>query len=219
MSPANLNLAEDPFLNRRPVQRLRMALWILGLVLLAVNVNLYMENRVKTTEERSRLRALEDEIERESEAIVELQDTLRELGPQEQNSAVVFLNQRIGERTFPWGELFDTLGEVLPAAVRLRSLNPKVGGQSPSRGVPEVRDETQDLVGLSITGIAKTDEALYQLVDAFFAHPRFERPKLSYERSQGAGNLSFALNVDYLPAVSSLPENDAAVDPETEAES
>ena len=218
MSPVNLNLAEDPFLNRRPVERFQIVFWLLGAILLALNVNSYLQNRRDTTEFRERLQSLDAQIERESVATVELQDTLRELGPQEQNSRVDFLNQRIAERTFPWGELFDDLGEILPRGVRLRSVNPRVDrhgrGRRGSRGGPrDTRGEDDDVVGLAITGIARREEALYLLVDHFFAHSRFSDPDLNSERTLDDGQLSFNLTVAYFPrersAGEQAPENEA----------
>ena len=60
---SRLNLAKDPFLNRKPVQRFQWILWILGTVLLALNVSSYLQNRTDTTELRARSRGLEEEIE------------------------------------------------------------------------------------------------------------------------------------------------------------
>ena len=199
MSPVNLNLARDPFLNRGPVKRFQIVLWLLGAILLALNVNSYLQNRRDSTELRERLQGIDRQIEHESEAIVELQDTLRALGPQEQNSRVDFLNQRIAERTFPWGELFDDLGKVLPKPVRLRSVNPKVDRRSRGARASRVKDGDNRRVSLAITGVAKREEALYLLVDRFFAHPRFSDPDLNSERTLENGQLSFVLGVTYLP--------------------
>ena len=211
MSPVNLNLAGDPFLNRRPVKRFQIVFWLLGAILLALNVDSYLQNRGDSTEFREQLQSLDAQIEGESEATVALQNTLRELGPQEQNSRVYFLNQQIAERTFPWGELFDDLGKILPRAVRLRSVNPRVDRHR--RGPRASRIEDDDNVGLSITGIARREEALYSLVDQFFAHSRFGDPDLNSERTLDNGHLSFSLTVTYLPrqgpAPKETPEDEA----------
>ena len=199
MNPGNLNLARDPFLNRRPVERLRRVLWGAGLVLLALNGSFYLDNRRDSTVLRGELRAAVAEIDSESEAILELRQTLSELGPQDQNSKVAFLNQRIAERTFPWGELFDNLGEILPENVRLRSLSPKVDRRT-SRGRRATDDGSSRSVGLAISGAARTDDSLYELIDAFFRHPAFETPKLAHQRNQAGGNVTFSMNVNYLPA-------------------
>lgn len=197
MSSARPNLAEDPFLNRTPVERFRLALWLLGAVLLALNVSSYLQQRADSTELRARSRLLEEEIDRRSDTVVALQETLLALGPQEQNSTVRFLNRRIAERTFPWGELFDNLGEILPSRVRLRSLTPRVGGRATRRGARAV-DDPRGVVELAITGIAGSDDALYRLLDAFFEHPRFEDPKLGHQRSDDGGAQVFSLDVTYL---------------------
>ena len=198
MSSPVLNLARSPFLNRRSVKRFCLVLWVFGLVLLALNVTSYLRNRSDSTDLRSRLRALNDEIAAVDQDVLRLQVTIRELGPEEQNSRVLFLNQQIAERTFRWGELFDELGEILPQGVRLRSLDPR----SPRQGPRSARNDATSArrrVALSISGIAKTETAIYELVDALFAHPHFFGPDLKNERRQDSGNISFALSVGYLP--------------------
>ncbi len=177
MSSRVLNLARSPFLNRRLVERFCLVFWVLGAVLIALNVSSYLRNRSDSTDLRSRLRALNAEIAVVGEDVASLHATIRELGPEEQNSRVRFLNQQIAERTFPWGELFDELGQILPQGVRLRNLYPEIARKAPRNA----RDEgagARRRVALSITGIAKTDKALYELVDALFAHPNFSAPDL-----------------------------------------
>ena len=198
MSSPILNLARSPFLNRRLVERFCLVFWVLGLVLIALNVSSYLRNRSDSTDLRSRLRALDGEIAAVGEEVDGLQATIRELGPEEQNSRVRFLNQQIAERTFPWGELFDELGQILPQGVRLRNLYPKSARRRPT----DARDDgtgARGRVALSITGVAKTETAIYELVDALFAHPHFSAPDLKNDRRQDSGSFTFALSVGYQP--------------------
>ena len=211
MSAPILNLSNAPFLNRRPVLRFVAALWLLGLVLVALNATSFMRNRSGSTDLRSQLRSLNTEIEAVGAQIVDLQATLEDLDPEKQNSRVLYLNERIVERTFPWGRLFDDLGEVLPRQVRLRNLNPTI--EKPTSRRRSTQGSEQDLVGLAIQGIAKNDEALYALVDGLFAHPGFVSPELNHERRRDAGQVSFGLHVQYLPGVAPEPSaGPAAVD-------
>ncbi len=46
--------------------------------------------------------------------------------------------------------------------------------------------------------MAKTDDSLYELVDAFFASPAFARPRL-FQESTDAGEVEFTIEVDYRP--------------------
>jgi len=195
---SRLNLAKDPFLNRKPVERFQWALWILGAVLLALNVSSYMQNRTDTTELRARSRGLEEQIEAEAKQILGLQDTLNTLGPQQQNARVAFLNAKIAQRTFPWGEVFDNIGEILPRRARLRTLNPTTGRRGSRRSQTA---SSQKKVRLIISGIAETDEVLYELLDAFFSHDRFDNPNLSNERRTEAGHISFSMEVDFLAVI------------------
>ena len=109
---------------------------------------------------------------------------------------MLYLNQQIGERTFPWGELFDELGEILPRGVRLRNLLPE-SLRKGSRAARDAGAGAQPSVALSITGIAKTEAAIYELVDALFAHPHFSAPDLKRDRRQDSGDFSFVLSVRY----------------------
>ena len=197
-----LNLSRSPFLNRRPVRRFCLVLWLLGIVLVTLNVTSYLRNRSGSTDLRAQLRGLQAEIESVGGEIEGLQATLVELGPERQNSRVMFLNERIAERTFPWGELFDDLGEVLPRKVRLRNLNPKVDAAGSGRNAPLDGEPARRRVSLALQGVAKSDNAVYDLLDALFAHPSFTSPELNNERRQDSSQISFVIHVVYLPGTS-----------------
>ena len=196
MNDSLMNLSSHPFLNRRPVQRFRLALWCLGLVLLILNVSSYLRNLSDSTDLRGRGRDLDGEIAVVEKQIAGHEEVLEQLGPEKQNSRVQFLNERIEERTFPWGELFDDIGEVLPREVRLRNLSPKAAGERNAGTQAPERAQ----VALSVTGFARSDLAVYELVNALFAHPRFASPELLSERRQESGQVLFALKFFYLPS-------------------
>jgi hypothetical protein len=52
-------------------------------------------------------------------------------------------------------------------------------------------------VTLTMGGAARDSEALYEFVDALFAHPAFERPDLENERERE--EVEFSLSAVYLP--------------------
>ena len=129
-----------------------------------------------------------------------------------QNAQVAFLNARIAERTFPWSLLFERIAATLPDGVRLRGLDPvftSADDQAPATRAPRPkarprtprrsrRGAAEELVNLNLVGAAKSDESLYQLVDALFASPSFASPRLHQESTNGA-EVEFTVDVDYRP--------------------
>lgn len=121
-----VNLARRPFVNLRPVVRLAALLWVLGGLLLAYNVWLYVSHWQGTATNRARLEALERDIDREAAKLGELDPALQRINLARQNARVAFLNRLIAYRTFPWSALFEDLEEVVPLDVRLLSVQPTV---------------------------------------------------------------------------------------------
>jgi Tfp pilus assembly protein PilN len=208
------NLAAAPFLNQRPVQRFALVAWVLGTLLLAVNVLLWVQYRHESTALRGRLASTRAAIEEKSVRVVEMDQELRGLRLPAQNAQVAFLNNRIAERTFPWSLLFERIAATLPDGVRLMSLTPvfdrrtKVAEDRPAMA-PE-----DEVISLKINGVAKNDDSLYGLIDAFFADPTFARPRLYNESSSKSkgGEVSFTVDVDYRPRFGegASPDPDAA---------
>ncbi|HVR27977.1 MAG TPA: hypothetical protein VMS86_00460 [Thermoanaerobaculia bacterium] len=194
-----VNLAAAPFVNRRPVQRFTLAMWILGALLAGVNTFLWLQYRHESTALRARLAATRSEIERRSRDIVSTGEELGRLKLAAQNDQVDFLNQRIAERTFPWSLLFERIATTLPDGVRLVGLNPvfQDRGRRTARGAPAARPE-EEMVDFKIRGVARSDQELYRLIDAFFSAPAFERPRL-YQESSAAGEVEFTVDVRYRP--------------------
>jgi Tfp pilus assembly protein PilN len=190
------NLARQPFVNHRPVRRLAALAWLVAVALLAFNVWVYWRHFSSRGEQRSELAELEARTAGEQALVDAALATLDGLDLDWQREQITFLNARIAERTFSWSALFDHLVEVLPEDVRVERLTP----QSDSRG----RDRRatrgpSDEVVLEITGAAEKDEALLELVDAFFAHERFSRPNLRVESRQGSNRVDFSMSVVYRP--------------------
>ena len=206
MSRLHLNLARRPFLNRRPVRRFVVVAWIVGVLLLAFNVLLWVRDRQDSTELRARLADTAEAVEVRSQAILDSSQRSRNLGLARQNAQVDFLNYKIEQRTFPWSVLFDRIGGVLPDGVLLNNLSPSLEDHDPRRAGNRVaEEEVEDLVGLSVSAEARTEEDLYQLVDALFAHPAFQKPRLFRETTNVDGTVSFNMDVQYRPRLEEEP--------------
>ena len=203
----HLNLSRRPFLNTRPVTRVSLLLWALGALLLFGNVTLFWSYLSGSTEKREDLARMEEQVEREGEAVRRLEARLAGLDLAQQNEQVEFLNRKIAERTFSWSLLFDRLAETMPDNVRLNQLRPGAiaeGAPTPrSRrpaGASRPAPLASDRVPLVIAAEAKSDEEILQFVDNLFAHPSFDNPNLLQEsRNEEGSRVEFSVHVTYLP--------------------
>lgn len=199
------NLAARPFVNRRPLVRLALAAWIVGGLLAAFDTVAYW--RYTTGEGRRQQRAveLEADLAEQQKRIDQAVDALVSIDLDWQADQVRFVNLKTDEQAFSWSQLFDRLAEVLPDGVRLARLNPGVGRIDAERlaaaGVDTVGSRR---VTLAMNGTARSSEALYEFVDALFAHPAFQNPDLQRETERG--DVEFSLSALYLPDVASSAE-------------
>lgn len=214
MRSIDVNLARRPFVNQRPVTRLAWLLWGLGLVLLAVNVINYRAYFSGSDERQEELAALEEQIGQHRSEIDRLEESLRSMSLAQQNDQVEFLNRKIAERTFSWSHLFDQLEEVLPADVRLSSLTPAIA-ELAERRTPGAEEDAGERIGdrvrMRIVAVAKSVDAQLEFVDNLFAHPSFEKPRLSSD-TQDSGASRFNLAVNYLPVRPRLPDGSLGYD-------
>ena len=200
-SAESLNLAQRPFVNTRPVERVAAILWVLGVALLAWNLKLFMGYLGSSQATRGKLGTLERDIAGEQRTNAELQGQVARLGLDQENREVTFLNRKIEERTFSWSLLFDRMAEVLPDQVRLLRLKPsnvvqREIGLGPRASANELNPPP---VVLTLHCEAKDDEALLRFVDNLFAHPAFSEPNLENEEREDSGLLRFDLTVQYQP--------------------
>ncbi len=203
-----LNLAGKPFLNPRPVLRVTLLLWLVGLGVAAFNVRLYFSHYSGSSSDRERETELQSTLEAERGAVQALEDELRGYDVGWQNQQSTYLNAKIAERSFSWSKLFDRLGEAMPAQVRLNSLIPTFNDGKGSKA--EIFEgEAQ----LGIRGQARSSEVLLEFVDSLFAHPSFRAPNLSSEKLMETGLLDFGLTVIYAASEPVDPEA-AVADPE-----
>ena len=193
-----LNLAARPFVNRRPWRRLTALLWALGLALLTLNAVLYWGYLTGSADARAELAELREQLAGDQTELDRLSAELARLDLEAQNREVAFLNERIADRRFPWGQLFNDIEQVLPWNTRLRSLAPERGDRNRRRRA-ELGTADRSRVVLDLTGEARDDQGLLDLIDALFEHPAFDDPKLLHESRQDGGPLDFTVAVVYLP--------------------
>lgn len=193
-----LNLAARPFVNRRPVVRLALLLWLAGALLLAGNVWLYWDFLAGRGDVHARRAEVEEAIATEQRRIAALEGELAAYDLGAQNQQVSYLNQRIARRRFSWSRLFDQLADVLPQDVRIESLAPAVAGEG-GRGTSRRRDLSAGAghVLLRMQAQAKSDEAILELVDALFADPDFANPNLIQQSTTRQGLIGFSLEAVY----------------------
>lgn len=198
------NLAARPFVNDRPVRRLIGVLWGVAVLLLLFNAYRYWRYATTNVEGRDQLQSIRDETDQELETIDELRTRLAGFDLRSQNDEIDFLNRRIAERSFPWSELFEQLGDVLPRGVRVRSLAPQL--PEPQRQRRRRRPAEETRVTLAIDGTAEDGEALLDFVDRLFAHPAFAQPLLERESRQNDSLINFNLETYYRPRLQAAEE-------------
>ncbi len=118
-----LNLSRRPFLNTRPVVRVSLLLWLLGLVLLLGNVSLFWSYLSESEDKRAEVARGEEAVQRRQAEARELENRLDGIDLEDLNAEIRFLNQKIADRTFSWNRLFDHLSRVMPNDVRLSRLS------------------------------------------------------------------------------------------------
>ncbi len=188
-----LNLARRPFLNPRPVVRVTLLLWLVGLAVAGFNVRLYLSHYSGSSENRDRQRDLQTSLERERGEVAALEAELAGYDVEFLNEQAAFLNSKISERSFSWSNLFDRLAEVMPADLRLVTLSPSF--ESESRRGRTAAEENEVVLG--IRGTALSSEVVLAFVDALFSHRSFRAPNLSKESLRDDQLVDFSLSVIY----------------------
>jgi hypothetical protein len=197
-----LNLSRRPFLNSRPVVRVSLILFLLGLILLLVNVSLFWGYLSSSKDMRADIVKGEQEVDRQRDQVRRLEARLDDIPLTDLNTKILFLNGKIQDRTFSFNQLLDHLGKVLPNDVRLNRLIPLTGDQAgqagQSRGARRVKFQ-DGRVPLQIVGETRDVEALDQFVQNLFAPP-FAEPNLArQEKSDDENVWRFDVTVQYIP--------------------
>jgi|GEM_PF-1480502 len=202
-----VNLAQNPFENRRPVRRLAATLWLVGGLFTLLNLWLFWENLTGFAATTGKLAGVREQTGKETAEIARLGEEVAGLALEEQNDEVEVLNRLIADRVFPWGLLFDRLETVLPDQVWLVTLQPR-RAKAESRAAKRRRGRAarrsrqaqhQDPgVELVLRGQARDSKALYAFVDRLFEDPVFRGPNLRDQARNSSGALDFNLGVVFL---------------------
>ena len=134
-----INLSRRPFVNRRPVLRLAILLWIVGAALAVLNFRQYAGHWEGTSINRQRLATVDERFREERAKLVELDRELAQVKLGREKRHAAFLNQLIAFRTFPWSALFDDLEDVVPLDVKLFSVRPDVKLKAEPQKTPRPR--------------------------------------------------------------------------------
>lgn len=184
MKPLHLNLASDPWQNSRPF-------WItVGItaaviaILLINNVQAAWRYYVETEETRAAISEIQARTTAEAQNARRLQERLETMDRADLMRRVDFVNSQIVERAFSWSQLIDHLERVLPNDVRLTTLRPMIEDEGP--------------ILLSLSCIAKDQDAYVDTIRQITADPYFENPYPLSESSEG-GEVKFTLRVTYRP--------------------
>jgi len=215
VSRSYLNLAREPYVNTRPVVRLSIVLWLVGVLLFAGNVWLYWDFLAGRGDTHARLETVSREIDTTRSRIDSLESELAGFDLADQNDRVEFLNTRIDRRHFSWSQLFDALAELLPDDVRLRRLTPS-SLDSATGGRRRTRRSTDEDKGVSlqIQGVARSNDSVLTLVDHLFEDSAFEEPSLTQQRNGQGGLIEFDIDTTYDPRAAEKAEPEAAPAPD-----
>lgn len=196
----SLNLAQKPFVNRRPVRRVGLILGALGFILAVVNGYLFWNHLSGQGLAETGLQGVVDQLQQETALLLAAEGKLEGFEPDELNRKVEFVNLRIRQRTFSWSRLFDRLAETLPADVRLTRLNPSFADASRGESDSRTRDLGSEEVILEIKGESRSSDALLEFVDRLFEHEAFADPDLHQEAAQvDRAVITFSISTLYRP--------------------
>lgn len=192
--------------------RVAIALWVLAALFCLTSLVLYWDYFTSRGRNAGALLKTEAEIDREIGELEALLDRLDAVDFEFQERENQALNQRIAQRVFSWSSLFDRVAEVLPNTVSLVRIAPKVKVLEASLDSGPRSQPGSTIVELGISGRARNDEALLQLIDRLFEHPSFTRPNLSSEKRLKGRELGFSMTVTFLPEVEAYPREAKAGD-------
>jgi Tfp pilus assembly protein PilN len=185
VKPIRLNLASEPYRDTRGVNLVTAVMVALIAILLVYNVQTAWRYAVTTEQTRDRIAEIQAQTTAERRRAEEVRRGVAQYDLKALARASQTINAQIAERSFSWSALFDRLERVLPDEVRLNSLNPSIAAGSEG-------------VRLDLVGVARSNEAVVEMINAFFVDPHFSRPFPQSERNS-SGTVDFSLSVNYLP--------------------
>jgi Tfp pilus assembly protein PilN len=186
VKPIHLNLAARPYRDERAFIAVVAISSLLIAGLAFVNFDSWYRYRNDTQATRAKIAALEKQADQERARTDALNQKLRAVDVKRLALQTQFANAQLAERAFSWSELLDHLERVLPDYVRIDSITPSFAPNG--------------LVTLSMQGVARDSNGLYNTLIRFNQNDRFSNPFPRNEDHTPDG-YRFSLTVDYRPTV------------------
>jgi type IV pilus assembly protein PilN len=187
----HLNLASKPYRDFAPVYTVAIALAVLTALLMINNVTVAYRYLVNTRETREEIARIEAETRREQQAAGAVEAQIARTDLKGLHTQATFINSHIADRAFSWSALLDDLERVMPAGVRLTSLNPAV-------------DPKTGLVKLSMNLRGRSHNGLVDLLEALLADTKFEQSFPQSEVRGDDGTYVFIVTTTYKPSAGML---------------
>jgi hypothetical protein len=181
------NLASRPFLNTRPVWLVTAVAGLLTVILVVLNVLSYVQaGRTLAPQLAARDRLLVQERALAA-GLSGLVTELEQVPWRSLAARIEATNVILREHNFSWLAMLDDVEAVMPYDVRILQVSPDV---DPSG------------VALQLRVVAKTREAMIELLENLIADPAFSRPTPSSEvtpEQSESGSYQMVLSVRYHP--------------------
>ncbi len=179
------NLASKPRLNTRPVWVVTGAALLIGLVLTAVNIRLFLTSNQTLGEQIVQRDMLQIQRDALAEEFSVHAGVLEGVPWKNLGARIDLVNEVLEEHRFSWSEMLDDLAVVLPWQVRVVSVSPSLG---------------EDGVSLSLEAVSKDRVGFLDVLDRMVSDPNFDDPRPSRETWPEGGQSSeylFTMRVMY----------------------
>jgi hypothetical protein len=183
-----LDFARRPFLDERPVWAVIAGAVLLGSVLLAANVRLWVGFHRDVAQVRQEIASLDARGRAAAKATAEAREALRSYRLSTLAVESRELLRLVAERRFSWTGLLGRLERSLPGDVRLARLTPKFGEGGE--------------VGLDVGLVGRTPQTVVKTLAALSADPSFRDVVLRNETNPEKGapeGYSFELSLVFTP--------------------
>lgn len=180
------SLASRPFLNTRPVWAFTVSAVVLGLILMAVNIFLYVSSNARLEEQLQREKTLRAQVKELHDEVLRDVAALKKVPWKRLDRRAAGLNTILQAYGFSWQNLLRDVGAVLPRQVRLNRIAPSV---------------TKEGLSLGFKGTAQSRDAILEFLQNMIDDPHFERPLPRSETTpEEAGvGYDFVIKVFYHP--------------------
>jgi Tfp pilus assembly protein PilN len=181
------NLSSDPLLNTRPVYVVAITTLVVGLILGAINLHLYLQSSRTLAEQIAERDELQRNVNRLESELREHVVALEDVPWRGLEGRITAVNALLIEQQFSWSRLLTDLGRELPWQVRVVSVRPSA-------------DETG--LNLSLETVSRDRGAVLEFLDNLVESPLFHQPIPTRETGPEAGlsvDYDFRIQVEYRP--------------------